>query len=148
MHRSITVCDESDMETIAGAWAARLSPRAADATVVTLSGDLGAGKTTFVRGVLRSFGITEAVTSPTFVIEKVYEPPQGVWKRIVHIDAYRLHGAHELEVLGWHDMCADRETLILMEWPEMVPGAVPSGTRALAFSITPEDGHQVEGLES
>jgi tRNA threonylcarbamoyladenosine biosynthesis protein TsaE len=148
MTGTMTVYGTEEMERVAGTWAARLSPHAMSATVATLSGDLGVGKTTFVRGVLRSLGVTEAVTSPTFVIEKVYEPLRGPWKRVVHIDAYRLHGAHELEVLGWREMCADCDTLILIEWPEMVPGAAPDNARILSFSVMPDDGRRIGGLES
>ena len=49
------------------------------------------------------------------------------WKRLIHIDAYRLEGAHQLESLGWKEISADPSNLILIEWPEMVEGAIPEG---------------------
>lgn len=121
-----------------------LKPQADAATVVTLSGDLGAGKTTFTQGVARALGVTETVTSPTFVLEKIYpirntSRSNGAgklgFKRLVHIDAYRLKGAHELEVLGWNELLADPGNLILLEWPERVEGAIPNDATRITFDI-------------
>ena len=106
-----------------------LTPRADSATVVTLSGGLGAGKTTFAKILAKQLAVEEDVTSPTFVIERIYPLPAGQkFARLVHIDAYRLEGAHQLEVLGWKEILADPSNLILVEWPEMVEGAIPEGT--------------------
>ena len=105
------------------------------ATVVTLSGDLGAGKTTFAQGIAKALGVEEAVTSPTFVIEKVYALADQKWLRLVHIDAYRLKGVHELEVLGWKELIADPGNLIVIEWPERVPGAIPGHATKIHFEI-------------
>ena len=107
-----------------------LVPHTHLATVITLSGDLGAGKTTFTQGVARALGVNEKVTSPTFVIEKVYELSGQKWTHLIHIDAYRLKDAHELEVLGWHEIMQEPGNLILIEWPEMVAELIPkSATR-------------------
>ena len=98
--------------------------RRESAVLVTLSGELGAGKTTFVQWVAAALGVQETVASPTFVIEKVYElPPKyghgvSIFRRLIHIDAYRLKNAHELEVLGWREIITDPANLILLEWPE------------------------------
>jgi tRNA threonylcarbamoyladenosine biosynthesis protein TsaE len=106
-----------------------------EATVITLSGVLGAGKTTFVQGVARSLGVAEQVSSPTFVIEKVYDLENQPWERLVHIDAYRLESAKSLEVLRWHERLADPGNLILLEWPERVPEAMPERAIRLRFEI-------------
>ena len=108
------------------------------ALVVALEGDLGAGKTTFVQGVARALGIKESVTSPTFVIQKTYPLQGSDFKQLVHIDAYRLKGAHELEVLEWKDAVADPSNLIFIEWPERVAGALPTNTRALHLEFIDE----------
>ena len=105
------------------------------ATLVALSGALGAGKTTFVQGVAAALGIGETVTSPTFVIEKVYELDGQKWERLIHIDAYRLKNAHELEVLGWREIIADPANLILLEWPECVQTLIPDDTTHISFDI-------------
>ena len=55
------------------------------------------------------------------------------YKRLIHIDAYRLEGAHQLEVLGWKEIVADPSNLILIEWPEMVEGAIPQ--RAIKIKL-------------
>lgn len=128
------VCSAEEMEKIAADFARALVPNESGATVVALSGDLGAGKTTFVRGALRALGITEAVTSPTFVIAKTYAPPRGPFGRVVHIDAYRLSGAHELAPVGWNALLPNTHTLIFLEWPEQVPGALPQDTKTVQLT--------------
>lgn len=121
---------------------AQLVPRA-QATVVTLSGDLGAGKTTFAKGVARALGITEHVTSPTFVIMKIYDLEGQAFKRLVHIDAYRLKGMHHLKVLGWEELLADAGNLILIEWPEKIAGAVPQDAVRLALRYSGEGEREI-----
>lgn len=111
-----------------------LSPRPA-ATIVALSGELGAGKTTFAQGIARALGIEENVTSPTFVIEKVYELEQEKWSRLVHIDAYRLKSAHELDVLGWKELIEEPGNLIVLEWPERVEPLIPPDAVRIRFDI-------------
>ena len=107
--------------------------------MVALSGDLGAGKTTFAQGVAQALGVQETVTSPTFVIEKIYKLENAKWQRLIHIDAYRLKGAHELEVLGWKELVADTGNLILIEWPERVAEAIPEGATRISFEINGEE---------
>jgi len=105
------------------------------AVVVTLSGDLGTGKTTFVRAMLQELGVLGAVISPTFVLERIYYPTRGLFKKVVHIDAYRLTSAHELEALGWRDILAERDTLILLEWPEMVADLIPKEAKRVTLAF-------------
>lgn len=119
-----------------------LVPRSDAATVVTLSGDLGAGKTAFVKGVAKALGVTEHVTSPTFVIMKIY-PIEGAFKRLVHIDAYRLKGEHHLKVLGWEEICADPANLIFIEWPEQASGAIPSHAIRVTLRYTGDDEREI-----
>ena len=95
------------------------------ATIIALSGDLGAGKTTIAQEVARILGIKENVISPTFVIMKNYACPTGNFKKLIHIDAYRLSKSQELLNLGWAELVADKDNLILIEWPELVPECIP-----------------------
>jgi tRNA threonylcarbamoyladenosine biosynthesis protein TsaE len=91
--------------------------------IITLTGDLGTGKTTLAKGILAYFGVPpETVTSPTFSIMNMYETIQhnDTIKHIVHIDTYRLSSAEELLEIGFEDYLHDPETLILIEWPEKV----------------------------
>ena len=117
-----------------------LTPKETEATLVTLSGELGAGKTTFTQLVAKKLGITEPVTSPTFVIEKIYELPvprsDAGFTQLVHIDAYRLEKDANLDVLGFHELMRDPQNLILLEWPEMIPDALPAPTTHISLTVS------------
>lgn len=110
-----------------------LLPHPDSAMVLALSGDLGAGKTTFAQGIARALGVEEQVTSPTFVIEKIYQLEGQKFSHLIHIDAYRLDDPHELEVLGWKEIIADPANLIVVEWPEKVAGLIPADTMRISF---------------
>tara|TARA_B100001179_G_C18572162_1_gene395625 strand:+ start:124 stop:564 length:441 start_codon:yes stop_codon:yes gene_type:complete len=122
-----------------------LSPRDT-ATIVTLSGDLGAGKTALVKKAAEFFGINETITSPTFVIQKEYEiqTPHSSFKKMVHIDAYRLESPSELEYLGWEVMIKDIETIIFLEWPEMVSGINLPSAINLKLLVQSDDARIIE----
>ncbi|HET8574642.1 MAG TPA: tRNA (adenosine(37)-N6)-threonylcarbamoyltransferase complex ATPase subunit type 1 TsaE [Candidatus Paceibacterota bacterium] len=92
------------------------------ATVLALFGDLGSGKTTFVRSLAHHFGISSRVTSPTFVIEKRYavSKPNEIFRKLIHIDAYRLDGAHDEDTLLLEETLADPQNLLCIEWPENI----------------------------
>jgi tRNA threonylcarbamoyladenosine biosynthesis protein TsaE len=108
-------------------------------TIVALQGDLGAGKTVFTKGVAEALGVTEVVTSPTFVIEKVYQLPDGAsWKHLIHIDAYRLQGEEELHTIGWNESATDPGNLIVIEWPEQVGLGVPERAIWIEFEQVDE----------
>lgn len=111
------------------------------ATVITLSGDLGAGKTALVKKAAEFFGVNETITSPTFVIQKEYEIDNSLtpFKKMVHIDAYRLENASELEYLGWKEIISDPQTIIFLEWPEMVSGIELPAVRHLTLLIQPDN---------
>ncbi|MBK1617870.1 tRNA (adenosine(37)-N6)-threonylcarbamoyltransferase complex ATPase subunit type 1 TsaE [Lamprobacter modestohalophilus] len=89
--------------------------------IVYLRGDLGAGKTTLVRGLLRGLGYQGAVRSPTYTL---IEPYDAVDPPVVHLDLYRLADPEELDYLGLRDLL-ERPGLILIEWPERGAGALP-----------------------
>lgn len=113
--------DLSVLETEVARFIEGVRPKVEGATLITLSGELGAGKTTFTQALARALGVTEAITSPTFVLMKIYALPDGgAFKRLVHIDAYRLQGAGDLAPLGFDEVLTDRENLVVVEWPEQV----------------------------
>jgi tRNA threonylcarbamoyladenosine biosynthesis protein TsaE len=95
------------------------------ACIIGLRGDLGSGKTTFVRGVARALGVRQTVTSPTFVVEKVYKLKNQPFNYLIHIDAYRLEKGEELLHLGWEETSKDPKNLIFVEWPENVEKVLP-----------------------
>jgi tRNA threonylcarbamoyladenosine biosynthesis protein TsaE len=94
----------------------------ADGAVITLRGDLGTGKTTFVRGLLRALGYSGRVRSPTYTLVEPYELGG---RRIFHVDLYRLRDAGEFGFLGLADVVPVSD-LLLVEWPERAAGALPS----------------------
>ena len=93
-------------------------------TVVAFFGDLGAGKTAFVRGMARGLGIAQRVTSPTFTIVNEYE---GGALPLFHFDMYRLRSAEELFDIGWEDFLS-RGGICAVEWSENIREALEPGT--------------------
>lgn len=135
-----TIANLDELGREAGAFAASLAPKPDRATLVTLSGELGAGKTAFAQAVARSLGVSEPVTSPTFVLAKSYGLPEGEpFARLVHIDAYRLTGGKELRSLDFARTMEDPDTLILLEWPEMVADALPGADAAIRLETQPDE---------
>lgn len=109
------------------------------AVLVTLSGELGAGKTAFTKAVAGALGVEDTVTSPTFVLEKIYLLPDGQpFERLIHIDAYRLEDGNDLVPLGFDELMNDPENLILLEWPEKVAGSLPTPSVKISFAVKPD----------
>ncbi len=105
--------------------------------VLALSGNLGSGKTTFTQMVARELGVKESVTSPTFVLMKLYAVPKhrnGIFQ-VCHIDAYRLESSAELKTIGGHEYIADQNTLTVIEWPEKVRNMVPKSAVWISFAL-------------
>lgn len=116
--RHITRSEEETLE-LAASLARELHP----GCVLAIDGQLGAGKTAFVRGLVQGLGgVPGNVSSPTFVISQEYDI-QGT--TLVHIDAYRLSGVAELETIGWDEMLAARDAIIAVEWAERIAAALP-----------------------
>lgn len=108
------------------------------ALVFGLEGNLGAGKTTFVQHVARELGVKENVTSPTFVIAQSYETKHPIFKRMVHIDAYRLED-EEKDTIGFKEYIKDPENLIFVEWPSYMPEGMPDGAKTIKFETVDEN---------
>ena len=113
-----------------GAAAARCLPTAAQPFVVELAGDLGAGKTTFARGLLRELGVSGQIRSPSYALLETYEA--GGWQ-VLHLDLYRLLDPEELENLGVRDY-HDGRCLWLVEWPGKGEGYLPRADARLEFA--------------
>ena len=114
-----------------------------NATILALSGDLGAGKTTLSQNLARRLGVEHNVISPTFVIMKSYPTGDGRFANLIHIDAYRLDSHTELERLGWQDMISDPKNLILIEWPERVEAIIPVRAHKIFLSHKSENEREI-----
>ena len=129
----------AELEAEAVRFLGSLTKSSQSATLVTLSGELGAGKTAFTKAVATALGVEGVVTSPTFVLEKIYLLPQGNFKRLIHIDAYRLESGKELAALGFDELMQDAGNLILLEWPEKVGESLPVPAAHLSFFVQDDD---------
>jgi tRNA threonylcarbamoyladenosine biosynthesis protein TsaE len=107
--------DQSATEALAGRVAAELPADTAGWTVL-LSGELGAGKSTFARALIRALGHSGPVPSPTYTLVEPYRVPRG---QVYHVDLYRVSSEEELRYLGWTEL---DDGLRLVEWPEHAPG--------------------------
>jgi tRNA threonylcarbamoyladenosine biosynthesis protein TsaE len=107
---------------------ARASAALPGAAVLALHGDLGAGKTALTRTIARELGVTEPVTSPTFVIQKHYtllEQDDVSYTTLVHMDAYRLESTAELDALNFKNTALNPSILLIIEWAERIDSALP-----------------------
>ncbi|MEO5927624.1 MAG: tRNA (adenosine(37)-N6)-threonylcarbamoyltransferase complex ATPase subunit type 1 TsaE [Patescibacteria group bacterium] len=116
-------CFRFSVPTVA-AWkdvADYLVPKLKPGDIVTLSGPLGAGKTTFVQILSKEFGVKREPQSPTFALMRSYPiTKKGKIKRIVHIDAYRIEHERELLALDLDEELADGKSVLVIEWPERI----------------------------
>lgn len=134
LQRGCATESAAETEALATALAAALP----EDCVLALHGDLGSGKTTFVRGLARGWAIVEPVTSPTFNLYTIY---QGS-RQLVHLDAYRLASADDLDALMIEDFLHS-PWCFAVEWPEHIPGALPEDTWHLDLSITRSGQHAI-----
>ena len=128
-----------DTEDIGARLAEQLEPGA----VVAFTGDLGAGKTAFTRGLARGLGIPDRITSPTFTIVNEYE---GGRLPLFHFDMYRLGSADELFDIGWEDYL-NRGGVCAVEWSENVAEAMETGTIRVSIRREGDENSRVIGIE-
>ena len=140
-----TINSIPELEQFARGFLEKLPVNAAGATVVGLSGDLGSGKTAFVKAAARALGIKEMVLSPTFVLAKFYTiPERNSWSRLVHIDCYRIEDPDELKTVGWEKVMSDPRNLVLVEWPENAGETFPKNVPVLSFRFVDETTREID----
>jgi tRNA threonylcarbamoyladenosine biosynthesis protein TsaE len=105
----------------------RLGRSGEKAQVIALTGDLGAGKTTFLKGLLSGLGVRRRISSPTFVLLKRYGS-------VYHLDAYRLNNSREAAGLGLEKIIADPRSIVLVEWADRIRKMLPAGSVWIEFS--------------
>jgi tRNA threonylcarbamoyl adenosine modification protein YjeE len=118
-------------------WGRRFGRSAQAPLIVTISGELGAGKTTLVQAICAGYGVTDDVTSPTFALVHEYHmpPPRSP---VVHVDLYRLDSPDQLDALGWDELVSGH-AMVLIEWPERAGDRLPNGRVALSLQHLPDD---------
>jgi tRNA threonylcarbamoyladenosine biosynthesis protein TsaE len=130
---TMSIATEAELEPLAAALVAALPPTA----FVALEGDLGAGKTTFVKAVAAAAGIDATeVVSPTFGLIHVHGGPHG---RLVHADMYRLGSPGELRETGWEDAVVG-PGWVFLEWPNRIAAALPADRLDIDIAITAPTG--------
>ena len=117
------------------AWGEALGRAAQAPLLLTLAGELGAGKTALARAICRGYGVTEPVTSPTFALVHEYASPRS---RVYHIDLYRLKGELDLTNLAW-DEIVSAHALVLVEWPERAGTRLPANHVPISLQHIPGD---------
>lgn len=134
----IELADEADTLTLGRQIARCVMGCEKRLVTVYLKGDLGTGKTTLTRGILREFGHQGAVKSPTYTLVEEYRFPQCL---VHHFDIYRLGHPEELEYMGirdFFDTDSDIQTLVLVEWPEKGGGILPSPDLTVELEVMGE----------
>jgi len=129
--KDIKIFTKSDKETkkLGGALAREIlkEKKAKHALVISLEGDLGAGKTTFVQGFGKFLGVKERIQSPTFVIMRIYHP-----HNFIHVDAYRLK-SKDFKAIGWKDFVKNKNNIILVEWGNKIKNILPKNSLRIIF---------------
>lgn len=125
--------------------AAMLAGELGGGEIICLSGDLGAGKTTFTQGLLKALDVKGPYTSPTFAIMKQYEirDTRRKIRDIYHIDAYRIQAKDMLE-LGFTDFTGKENTLTIIEWPENLENILPKDAVWIGFKWIDENRREIK----
>lgn len=124
-------------------YAQKFARRLNGGEVIGLVGDLGSGKTIFVQGLAKALGVKENITSPTFVILKVYKIPKKsihpfIYLSIhplffVHVDAYRIEKAEDAESVGLSDYLGRKDAIIVIEWADKIKKILPKSAIYIEF---------------
>ncbi len=124
-------CSEAEL----AAWGERFGRAATPPLVVTIAGELGAGKTTLVRAICAGYGVRDDVTSPTFNLVHRYSAAKSP---VYHLDLYRLQSPAELTNVGWDEL-VEAQALVLVEWPERAGDRIPRLHVPISLQHLPHD---------
>ena len=116
-------------------FAKKFSKSLSGGQVIGLAGNLGAGKTIFTKGLALGFGIKKNITSPTFVLMKVYPVKSPIIKFLVHIDAYRIKSAENLIAIGADEYFKSPEAITIIEWADKIKKILPKKTKLIKINL-------------
>jgi len=123
--------------------AEKLAKTLAGGEIFVLTGDLGAGKTTFIQGLAKGLGIKNNLTSPTFVLMKRYKT-KNPNLYLVHIDCYRVESSEALKDLGLDEIFEDKRNIVVIEWGEKIEGVLPNYFKKICFESIGGDRRKIE----
>ena len=148
-----TIITHSEKQTIQ--LGKKLAQAIKSGQIIGLAGELGAGKTQFVKGLAQGFGIKNIITSPTFVLLKFYKIQNskfpGLAKRsgagkiqnLAHIDCYRLDKPEELLDLGWDELVNNPNNIIVIEWADKIKSIMPKNTQWINFKTGKKENQRI-----
>lgn len=110
--------------------------------LVCLYGELGSGKTTFVRGFVHSLGFIGRLLSPTFIIVRHYTLPKN-FGDVYHADLYRINSKAEIQTLGLHEIFENTDAFVLIEWSERLGGLLPQKRLDVTFKVQDDETHLI-----
>ena len=116
-------------------WGKELGRSITPPLIVTLTGDLGAGKTTLAQSICVGYGVLDDITSPTYALVHEYQSPRSA---VIHVDLYRLDSPEQLTNIGWDEIVVAR-ALILVEWPERAGIRLPDDHLPIDLDYVPGD---------
>jgi tRNA threonylcarbamoyladenosine biosynthesis protein TsaE len=123
--------DESELRH----WGEELGRAISPPLLITLTGELGVGKTTLAQAICRGYGVIDEITSPTYALIHEYRAPKSA---VFHIDLYRLDSPEQLTNLGWDEIVSSR-ALVLIEWPERAGSRLPEDHLPIDLDYVPDD---------
>jgi tRNA threonylcarbamoyladenosine biosynthesis protein TsaE len=116
-------------------WGEELGRSSSAPLLITLTGELGVGKTTLAKAICRGYGVRDEVTSPTYTLVNQYASERSP---LFHIDLYRLDSSDQLTNLGWDEILGSH-SLVLVEWPERAGGRIPEDHLPIDLYYVPDD---------
>lgn len=117
------------------------------AMVIALQGNLGSGKTTFVKGFARALGAHNRITSPTFIIFRSHKLRNAPHTHLFHMDAYRLKATKDLHALDFKNILKNPKHIILIEWAENIKRALPKHTHWISFDYGKKKNERVISIK-
>jgi tRNA threonylcarbamoyladenosine biosynthesis protein TsaE len=132
--RGRLVLDEAELRE----WGKELGRASTPPLMITLTGDLGAGKTTLAQAICEGYGVEEPVTSPSYAIVHCYSAPRSL---VYHVDLFRLDNPAQLTNIGWDDLVLEH-AMILVEWPERAGSRIPEDHLPIDVDYSAGDPHR------